>query len=474
MLLSQINDLPRIEMLAPGELPERWIDFSQYDIAAISMSDLQSMAEKQPKQLAALRDWVSTGPLLVIYGVGEKFEQLAAIEKRLALVPLAADSNRPAGPGNWTVPDRKFNRADLLTPFSSDYGVNARKLSGLRSRKRVTVVREKDADVEPAADKDDKASKVSGPPPFVFRRAGTGCVVAIASDQPFPGKTKDWAWLLNAVPDSHWKWFRREGFSLHRANDDYWKCLIPGVGEAPVVSFLLLVSLFAVVIGPVNYVLLGRSRRLYLLLLTVPAGAAHRHAQPDRLRPGDRRPWRAAADAQLRRSRPANRAGRELVAAVVLRLDHALARAQVPGRYDRLSDLLRSRNRAATIGAAARWFGMKGRTCARAFSPRALRRSSCFSGPPPARPSLLVREGAAPGSRRASRISLGTTCAYLLAARPPRRLFRREATCRRRPPPTLTAIEPAAAERSWSSFAEAVELEHRREHCHTDSIATMP
>jgi len=274
MLLSQINDLPRIEMLAPAELPEKWIDLSQYDVAAISLADLQSLAENEPARLAALRDWVSTGPLLVVYGVGNDFEQLTAAEKLLALPPLAPETNRPAGPDNWTLPDRKFKRADLLTPFSPDYGVNARRMSSLRGRKRVTVVRDKELDVESTAEKDDKASKSSGPPPFVFRRAGMGCVAAIASDQPFPGKNTDWIWLFNAVPDNHWKWFRREGFSLHRANDSYWECLIPGVGEAPVVSFLLLVSLFAVVIGPVNYVLLGRSRRLYLLLLTVPAGAA--------------------------------------------------------------------------------------------------------------------------------------------------------------------------------------------------------
>jgi hypothetical protein len=36
----------------------------------------------------------------------------------------------------------------------------------------------------------------------------------------------------------------------------------------------LLVSLFAIVIGPVNYLALRRAGRLYLLLITVPAGAA--------------------------------------------------------------------------------------------------------------------------------------------------------------------------------------------------------
>jgi hypothetical protein len=110
-------------------------------------------------------------------------------------------------------------------------------------------------------------------PPFAFRSAGTGRVVTIRNDNPFPGTRSDWDWIFDKESQSHWQWFQRNGFSLHRTNPDYWKLLIPGVGEAPVYSFLFLVSLFAVVIGPINFLLLGRARRLYLLLLTVPAGA---------------------------------------------------------------------------------------------------------------------------------------------------------------------------------------------------------
>ena len=95
-------------------------------------------------------------------------------------------------------------------------------------------------------------AKKSGQRPFVFRGAQLGCVVAIASNKPFPGTRKEWSWIFNSVED-HTQWFRRTGFSLSRTNDDYWKFLIPGVGEAPIWSFTLLVSLFAVVIGPLNY-----------------------------------------------------------------------------------------------------------------------------------------------------------------------------------------------------------------------------
>jgi hypothetical protein len=53
----------------------------------------------------------------------------------------------------------------------------------------------------------------------------------------------------------------------------FWDFLIPGVGLTPVLGFQILISLFAILIGPVNYWLLRRWGRLNLLLITVPASA---------------------------------------------------------------------------------------------------------------------------------------------------------------------------------------------------------
>jgi hypothetical protein len=250
-LLALIAGRSRTEMLPPAELPSRWIEMSQYDVAVVSLADLALMAKNQPAQLAALRAWVSTGPVLVVYGVGDKFGRLDEVEKLLELTPLEADEDLLDLRG-WTLPDPQLSIGRLRTPFDPGDG---------------TAIPEEDGGPR-TIDK--------GPPhasPFVLRPAATGRVVAVAAEAPFSGNRADWSWAFNCVED-HWKWFRRTGFSLQRTNADYWKLLIPGVGEAPIISFLLLVSLFAVAIGPINYLFLGRARRLYLLLLTVPVGAA--------------------------------------------------------------------------------------------------------------------------------------------------------------------------------------------------------
>ncbi len=45
---------------------------------------------------------------------------------------------------------------------------------------------------------------------------------------------------------------------------------IPGLGEVPVRLFFLALTAFAILVGPVNYIVLKRRRRLMLLLVTVP------------------------------------------------------------------------------------------------------------------------------------------------------------------------------------------------------------
>ena len=71
-------------------------------------------------------------------------------------------------------------------------------------------------------------------------------------------------------------WERRHGMIPDGGNAEFAKLLVPGVGTAPVTEFEVLITLFVLLIGPVNYWLLKRFRRLQLLVLTVPvaAGAA--------------------------------------------------------------------------------------------------------------------------------------------------------------------------------------------------------
>jgi len=135
--------------------------------------------------------------------------------------------------------------------------------------------------VEADADSPEEADKPRpplAPPPdrphFLLRPLEVGLIVAFSAEDPFPGTRAEWGWVFNAVGADRWLWYRRHGMSAHYYNQDFWNFLIPGVGLAPVVEFCVLITLFVVAIGPVNYLLLRRWRRLHLLVITIPASAA--------------------------------------------------------------------------------------------------------------------------------------------------------------------------------------------------------
>jgi hypothetical protein len=82
-----------------------------------------------------------------------------------------------------------------------------------------------------------------------------------------------WNWVFNSIGPERWQWSQRWGVSIYQNNTDFWNFLIPGVGLVPVLQFQVLITLFVIILGPVNYYVLRRLGKLNLTVLTVPAGA---------------------------------------------------------------------------------------------------------------------------------------------------------------------------------------------------------
>ncbi len=112
---------------------------------------------------------------------------------------------------------------------------------------------------------------------FVWRPLQMGRVVAI-SEHSTAGKLQestlhDWYWINNTALRNRSRWVDRHGFSLVRGNEGFISFLLPGVGQAPVTSFRVLISLFVILIGPLNYLWLRRLGRVHLMIITVPLGS---------------------------------------------------------------------------------------------------------------------------------------------------------------------------------------------------------
>jgi hypothetical protein len=89
-------------------------------------------------------------------------------------------------------------------------------------------------------------------------------------ESPFPGTINDWLWLCKACGEERWSWTTRHGMSPHLGTKDFFKFMNAGIHGVPTIAFLVLITVFSIVIGPVNYVYLARKRMLWLLLFTVP------------------------------------------------------------------------------------------------------------------------------------------------------------------------------------------------------------
>jgi hypothetical protein len=70
--------------------------------------------------------------------------------------------------------------------------------------------------------------------------------------------------------ENHYRWSYRHGLSARVSNNEFLYFMIPGISGVPVIAFLILITAFSIVIGPLNYYFLTKQKRLYLLILTIP------------------------------------------------------------------------------------------------------------------------------------------------------------------------------------------------------------
>jgi len=247
-LPSQPAQISKFGQATTADLWEDWINYCGTDVVFISFDDLKDVSQSRAKAWQALRSWARAGGNLCVYGAGDDWHALAELEEILSLPPLQDADKGP--------------RRGWAEPAGATFGVTV-------NADGSTVVQAK-----PNAP---GASTPPTPPmkaPFVWRNHGMGLVLAIAAEKPFPGTIDEWRWLLNSIGANRYSWPTRHGLSPQGGNPGFDDFLISDIGLPPVRTYRVLITLFVVAIGPLNYWLLRRAGRLHLLLFTVPAAAA--------------------------------------------------------------------------------------------------------------------------------------------------------------------------------------------------------
>lgn len=236
--LRFVATVPNLEILPPTDLPLNHVGLSGIDLIIISLADLTEMSESEPARFKALDFHIRAGGNLVVYG---EFEVIPRTESLLKI-------DQP-----WT----SAKTSDFTDKVTTTY-------AEMESSNEPVYRRRRRAEQESAAKK---------LPPTNFAPHGLGLVVTIQAKDPYEQSVAFWQWVLKTIGFDRLTWSDRHGISLVQNNPDYWDFMIPGFGAAPVKRFLGVICMFIIVIGPVNFYLLRRARRLYLLPITVGLAA---------------------------------------------------------------------------------------------------------------------------------------------------------------------------------------------------------
>ncbi|MCA8987880.1 MAG: hypothetical protein KDA78_09585 [Planctomycetaceae bacterium] len=225
------------ENVDPEGLPDSWVAYTGIDLIAITKSAFTKSVSDETR--AALLQWVHSGGSLLIYSMEAPLQEDAEVNSLVgwdqrAMVGKEWDQAQTGG----------FQHLNLVDPSDGT-------TSGPEDLS--------EGEVWPVNSKS-----------FALRNYGLGQICYFAGN-PFPGTVSHWTWLLKHLGgNERLFWIHRHGFSARRGTPSFLKFLIPSVGRVPIVAFLILITLFTILIGPVNYAYCVRKKRLSLLLLTVP------------------------------------------------------------------------------------------------------------------------------------------------------------------------------------------------------------
>ena len=240
------------QTVEPLRMPETWLAYSSVDLVAISMDAFEGLADPQR---AAILDWARTGGTLLVYSVGEPVSSSKKLTK-------LTEADTTSAALNWQVAEPSV-RTIIPVPHLDEHGT----LSA------IAVPLEAVSKSEAGTADSESQSKflwAEDSQPFAVRNFGQGWLIGFVDD-PFSGTVQDWGWLLKSIPYRELWQTHRLGVAGRMDNREFLQFLIGSIRSVPVMAFLIFISLFTFVIGPLNYFVLARKKKLNLLVVTIPA-----------------------------------------------------------------------------------------------------------------------------------------------------------------------------------------------------------
>ncbi len=241
----------RVELrYGSSELLDTWLDYSTVGAVIAAPEDLEQWETESPVRFQELLRWVRAGGNLWVVCAGSDLTELPDVERALGI-----SDDLASGWNYLPLQGSAKTGVDALLEFKSPGSF------------------EKSSQRRPwSRDRDDPDRAVDSRDWFVARAFGMG-TVTVFRDPDGTGSKNTLVAVERSLLAKRSAWVHRHGNDPARGNYEFNNFLIPDVGMAPVFEFQVLISLFVIGIGPVNYWLLKRRGQLPLLLVTVPTAA---------------------------------------------------------------------------------------------------------------------------------------------------------------------------------------------------------
>ena len=238
----------QVYFLPISEVPQEFVGLSAFRRIIISLDDFQALKQFNENSFSALMDWTASGNPLYIVEVnfnskGDPTEYLRKRIKRIDTL-IGLKEPKPDEPFPWRI-------------ARAARGVSNNGLNNTLSVDEIEV---------------DSLDDLVFKHPIQFaRRYGTGEVIGVR------GQIQDLRLEVTSNDLNHSTEMERLATRLGftpETQQAITTFTIPGVGMPPANTFRILITLFFAIVGPLNYILLRKWKRLNLLLFTLPFFAA--------------------------------------------------------------------------------------------------------------------------------------------------------------------------------------------------------
>lgn len=259
-----------------------WLGYSAVDVLLLDSSRLNNLAEQHPERVQTIRRWMLAGGTVWVEGVDDSAKGYREVDRLLGVTGWrfqTVQSEREAEDAAKPTTDEPASEADSgteeneiksrigrwrITPIEGAAGWGYQQIEARDGPKEPVPISSDRPRAQPTGD-DTRGW-------YATRRVGFGRVLAFNRTHTTVPPRLRFGGQSDAVRRTWFElvWASRHGLEPGGTCPQFGNLLIPGVGVAPIAEFQVLITLFVLTIGPLNYWLLWRRQQLQMLVVTVP------------------------------------------------------------------------------------------------------------------------------------------------------------------------------------------------------------